>query len=109
MYGVDQQIKKIEENTKNFLEGLAFNHGLLWGVRGSGKSSIIRGILKNYAHKYDNFETLEINSEDLSDLPNIFLNYKDNIPIFVDTHHTSPNGNLIVASEILTNIEKFND
>jgi len=39
----------------------------------------------------------------------IFLNYKDNIPIFVDTHHTSPNGNLIVASEILTNIEKFND
>jgi len=45
LYGVDQQIKKIEENTKNFLEGLAFNHGLLWGVRGSGKSSIIRGIL----------------------------------------------------------------
>ena len=62
LYGVDQQIKKIEENTKNFLEGLAFNHGLLWGVRGSGKSSIIRGILKNYAQKYDNFETLEINS-----------------------------------------------
>ena len=61
LYGVDQQIKKIEENTKNFLEGLAFNHGLLWGVRGSGKSSIIRGILKNYAHKYDKFETLEIN------------------------------------------------
>ena len=57
MYGVDQQIKKIDENTKNFLEGLAFNHGLLWGVRGSGKSSIIRGILKNYAQKYDNFES----------------------------------------------------
>lgn len=40
---------------------------------------------------------------------NIFLNYKDNVPIFVDTHHTSPNGNLIVASEILKNIGKFND
>ncbi len=40
---------------------------------------------------------------------NIFLNYKDNFPIFVDTHHTSPNGNLIVANEILTNLEKFND
>ena len=48
MYGVDEQIAKIEENTKNFLEGLAYNHGLLWGVRGSGKSSIIRGILKDY-------------------------------------------------------------
>ena len=78
LYGVDEQIARIEENTKNFLEGLAFNHGLLWGVRGSGKSSIIRGILKDYSLKYENFVTIEINSEDLSDLPNIFLNHKFN-------------------------------
>ncbi len=86
LYGVDEQIAKIEENTKNFLEGLAYNHGLLWGVRGSGKSSIIRGILKNYSLKYENFKTIEINSEDLSDLPNIFLNHKFNkkIIIFID-------------------------
>ena len=86
LYGVDEQIGKIEENTKNFLEGLAFNHGLLWGVRGSGKSSIIRGMLKDYSLKYENFVTIEINSEDLSDLPNIFLNHKFNkkIIIFID-------------------------
>ena len=47
---------------------------------------VAKGILKNYAQKYDNFETLEINSEDLSDLPNIFLNYKfdKKIIIFID-------------------------
>ena len=86
LYGVDEQIARIEENTKNFLEGLAFNHGLLWGVRGSGKSSIIRGILKDYSLKYENFVTIEINSEDLSDLPNIFLNHNFNkkIIIFID-------------------------
>jgi predicted AAA+ superfamily ATPase len=86
LYGVDEQIAKIEENTKNFLEGLAYNHGLLWGVRGSGKSSIIRGILKDYSLKYESFMTIEINSEDLSDLPNIFLNHKFNkkIIIFID-------------------------
>ena len=86
LYGVDEQIAKIEENTKNFLEGLAYNHGLLWGVRGSGKSSIIRGILKDYSLKYKSFMTIEINSEDLSDLPNIFLNHKFNkkIIIFID-------------------------
>ena len=86
LYGVDEQIAKIKENTKNFLEGLAYNHGLLWGVRGSGKSSIIRGILKDYSLKYENFMTIEINSEDLSDLPNIFLNHKFNkkIIIFID-------------------------
>ena len=86
LYGVDEQIAKIKENTKNFLEGLAYNHGLLWGVRGSGKSSIIRGILKDYSLKYESFMTIEINSEDLSDLPNIFLNHKFNkkIIIFID-------------------------
>ena len=86
LYGVDEQIARIEENTKNFLEGLAFNHGLLWGVRGSGKSSIIRGILKDYSLKYESFITIEINSEDLSDLPNIFLNHKfyKKIIIFID-------------------------
>ncbi len=86
LYGVDEQIAKIEENTKNFLEGLTFNHGLLWGVRGSGKSSIIRGILKDYSLKYENFVTIEINSEDLSDLPIIFLNHKFNkkIIVFID-------------------------
>ncbi len=86
LYGVDEQIAKIEENTKNFLEGLAYNHGLLWGVRGSGKSSIIRGILKDYSLKYESFMTIEINSDDLSDLPNIFLNHKFNkkIIIFID-------------------------
>ena len=86
LYGVDEQIARIEENTKNFLEGLAFNHGLLWGVRGSGKSSIIRGILKDYSLKYEHFVTIEINSEDLSDLPSIFLNHKFNkkIIIFID-------------------------
>ena len=86
LYGVDEQIAKIEENTKNFLEGFAYNHGLLWGVRGSGKSSIIRGILREYSLKYESFMTIEINSEDLSDLPNIFLNHKFNkkIIIFID-------------------------
>ena len=47
LYGLNQQKSIIHENTKNFLEGLSYNHGLLWGVRGSGKSSLIRGIDKH--------------------------------------------------------------
>ena len=58
---------------------------------------------------YQEIEKKMENKEYFINFKNIFLNYKDSIPIFVDTHHTSPNGNLIVASEILTNIEKFND
>ena len=86
LYGVTEQIDKIKKNTENFLKGLSYNHALLWGVRGSGKSTIIRGILKEFSDQYDNFITLEINSEDISDLPEIFLNnqFDKNIIIFID-------------------------
>ena len=86
LYGVDNQISKISRNTENFLNDLSFNHALLWGVRGSGKSSIVRGVVSEFANNYDNFIALEINSEDLSDLPSIFLNFKfeKKIIIFID-------------------------
>ena len=86
LYGVDSQISKISHNTENFLNDLSFNHALLWGVRGSGKSSIVRGVVSEFASNYDNFIALEINSEDLSDLPSIFLNFKfeKKIIIFID-------------------------
>ena len=86
LHGVDSQISKISQNTKNFLDGQSFNHALLWGVRGSGKSSIVRGIVSEFSKTYENFITIEINSEDLSDLPSIFLNFKfeKKIIIFID-------------------------
>ena len=70
LYGVDSQISKISLNTENFLNDLSFNHALLWGVRGSGKSSIVRGVVSEFASKYDNFITLEINSEDFNEVQN---------------------------------------
>ena len=86
LYGVDSQITRISKNTKNFLDDLNYNHALLWGVRGSGKSSIVRGVVSEFSKNYENFITIEINSEDLSDLPSIFLNFKfeKKIIIFID-------------------------
>ena len=86
LYGLDKQLRIIEENTLNFLSGLTYNHALLWGVRGSGKSSLIRGVVQKFASNYDNFVTLEVNSDDISDLSNIFINFefKENIILFID-------------------------
>tara|TARA_B100000787_G_C16149565_1_gene275925 strand:+ start:200 stop:1057 length:858 start_codon:yes stop_codon:yes gene_type:complete len=86
LYGLNEQIKKIEKNTEAFELGLPFNHGLLWGVRGSGKSSLIRAILKNLLLKSSNCDVIEINSQDIEDLPNIFLNhkFKKKIILFID-------------------------
>ena len=50
LYGLDEQKKLIHDNTKNFLDGLTYNHALLWGVRGSGKSSLVRGIVQKFAN-----------------------------------------------------------
>lgn len=84
--GLDVQIELISKNTESFLSDLPYNHGLLWGVRGSGKSSLIRGVIKNMNSKYKNTQVIEINSQDISDLPHIFLNHKfeDKVIIFID-------------------------
>ncbi len=86
LYGLNDQIKKIEKNTSAFESGLPFNHGLLWGVRGSGKSTLVRAILKRHILKTSNCDVVEVNSEDIDDLPNIFLNhnFKKKIIIFID-------------------------
>lgn len=49
LIGVDQQRDQLGRNTKQFLDGLPANHALLWGSRGTGKSSLIRALLAEYA------------------------------------------------------------
>ena len=61
---------------------------------------------KNIKNIYQEIEKIMINKTYFINFKNIFLNYKNDFPIFVDTHHTSPNGNLIAANEILMNLEK---
>src|SRR4026207_679017 len=43
--GIDEQIAKVEQNTKQFLDGKPANNVLLTGARGTGKSSIVKGLL----------------------------------------------------------------
>ena len=41
--GVDLQIDILRGNTERFAEGLPANNALLWGARGMGKSSLVKG------------------------------------------------------------------
>jgi hypothetical protein len=65
--GIDAQIKKVEQNTRQFLEGRPANNVLLTGARGTGKSSIVKGLLNKYASK--GLRLIEIEKSDLVDLP----------------------------------------
>jgi len=45
---LDRQVGQIDRNTRLFLAGHPANHVLLWGARGTGKSSLIRAMLQRY-------------------------------------------------------------
>jgi predicted AAA+ superfamily ATPase len=49
--GIDAQIAKVEQNTRQFLDGKPANNVLLTGARGTGKSSIVKGLLNKYSTK----------------------------------------------------------
>ena len=79
LIGLNQHQQTLEQNTRQFARGFAANNVLLWGARGTGKSSIVKAI-----HKHINAETplylIEIYREDLSTLTTLldFLRTENN-------------------------------
>ncbi len=67
--GIEKQKEKIIQNTLQFLNGLPANDVLLTGSRGTGKSSIVRALLTEYANQ--GLRLIEIERDDLSELPEI--------------------------------------
>lgn len=69
LIGVDQQRDQLGRNTRQFLDGLPANHALLWGSRGTGKSSLVRALLAEYANA--GLRLIEIERDHLGDLPRV--------------------------------------
>ncbi|OGA14997.1 MAG: AAA family ATPase [Betaproteobacteria bacterium RIFCSPLOWO2_02_FULL_66_14] len=67
--GIDAQIRRVEQNTRQFLERRPANNVLLTGARGTGKSSIVKGLLNKYART--GLRLIEIEKNDLVDLPEL--------------------------------------
>ena len=65
----DQQKAALLRNTEQFVRGLPANNVLLTGARGTGKSSLIRACLKQFADQ--GLRLIEVDKEDLKDLINI--------------------------------------
>lgn len=66
---VDRQKALLERNTRQFIAGLPANNALLWGSRGTGKSSLIKALL--HAHANDGLRLVEMDKADLVDLPDL--------------------------------------
>jgi uncharacterized protein len=70
LLGIEAQKRIVENNTRQFLGGVPANNLLLWGSRGTGKSSLIRALLNRYAG--NGLRIVQIDKDDLPSLPDIF-------------------------------------
>jgi predicted AAA+ superfamily ATPase len=68
--GIERQAEILLDNTRRFAAGLPANNALLWGARGTGKSSLVKAV-----HERVNVETtgalalIEVHREDIASLP----------------------------------------
>lgn len=69
LQGVDEQKKRVQRNTLQFVRGHPANNVLLTGARGTGKSSLVKALLNEYAAR--KLRLIEVEKHDLIDLPEI--------------------------------------
>ncbi|MDE2727947.1 MAG: ATP-binding protein [Gemmatimonadota bacterium] len=69
LFGLDLEIGILERNTRQFVRGMPANNVLIWGERGTGKSSVVKGLLARFAG--EGLRMIEVRRQDLTDLPEI--------------------------------------
>lgn len=75
LFGIDPILEKLQRNTEQFVHSYPANNVLLWGERGCGKSSAIKGLLKLYFQA--GLRLIEVQKEDLFQLPQITSQLRD--------------------------------
>jgi predicted AAA+ superfamily ATPase len=66
---IDDQKEKMQRNIEQFVQGRPANNVLLTGARGTGKSSLIKASLNQFAPR--GLRLIEVDKDDLTDLPDI--------------------------------------
>jgi predicted AAA+ superfamily ATPase len=66
---VEPQKERLLRNTQQFVDGFGANNVLLTGARGTGKSSLIKACLNEFADR--GLRLIEVDKADLVDLPDI--------------------------------------
>lgn len=75
LVGIDNIRDEVIRNTRQFVNGFPANNVLLWGARGCGKSSLVKGLLKLFAP--DGLRIIELKRWDLMSLPLIMSVVRD--------------------------------
>lgn len=69
LLGIDRQKRLFKKNIESFINNKSSNHVLLWGARGTGKSSLLKAALNTYHQQ--RLRVIEIPKDDLCYLTDI--------------------------------------
>ncbi|MBS0363038.1 MAG: ATP-binding protein [Proteobacteria bacterium] len=72
LVGVERQRDRFLENLQRFAAGLPYNHALLWGVRGTGKSSLAKAAFMHVAAETPSLKLVEVDRDQVTALPVLF-------------------------------------
>ena len=72
LVGIDRQKARFVENLRRFAGGLPCNHALLWGVRGTGKSSLAKAAFMAVAPAAPELKLVEVDRDEVTALPGLF-------------------------------------
>jgi predicted AAA+ superfamily ATPase len=72
LVGVDRQKARFVENLQRFAKGAPANHALLWGVRGTGKSSLAKAAFMTVVDEAPSLKLVEVDRDEVTALPALF-------------------------------------
>jgi predicted AAA+ superfamily ATPase len=72
LVGVDRQKARFLETLERFAAGLPANHALLWGVRGTGKSSLAKAAFMAVVAQAPTLKLVEVDRDQVTALPELF-------------------------------------
>jgi predicted AAA+ superfamily ATPase len=75
LVGVDASVASLVRNTEQFVRGLPANHVLLYGERGTGKSSAVKGLATRFGSR--GLRLVEVHKADLLHLPDVLAALRD--------------------------------
>ena len=68
LIGINHNKRILYNNTLQFAKGFSANNVLLWGARGSGKSSLVKLIHNKISSDYNSLKLIQVKKEDISSL-----------------------------------------
>ncbi len=98
LLGIDRQKDALVQNTQQFVVGQPANHALLTGARGTGKSSLVKAVLTEFAPR--GLRLVEVPAHALADLPDVVAPLRERAErflLYVDDFSVAANDPALAA------------